>query len=114
MEAAYLIDANLPFAAPVWKNENFQFVVKIDPSWDDEEIWKYAKDQKLIIVTKDKDFIVKQITAGIPPKVIHVKFGNLKLKDFITRIHEVWPEVERFIKDYSTVNIYLNKIEAIK
>lgn len=113
-KAAYLIDANLPFHLPVWKTEKFQFVLKINPSWDDEEIWKYAREHELIIVTKDKDFIVKQIAAGVPPKVIHVKFGNLKLKDFTTRINEVWQEVERLIQEYSTVNIYLNKIEAIK
>lgn len=66
MEAAYLIDANLPFRVPLWQNDAFLFVVKINPAWDDEEIWAYAKENKLVIVTKDKDFLVKQAMAGGP------------------------------------------------
>lgn len=114
MKPLYLIDANLPFNVPVWKDERFVFVLKIDPSWNDEEIWNYAKANSLIIVTKDKDFILKQIAFGVPPKVIHVKFGNLKLNHFIGRIEMVWQEVGQLIEINDTVNIYLNKIEAIK
>ena len=90
MKALYLIDANLPFRVPVWQGDTFVFVTKINPAWDDEEIWNYAKANGLIIVTKDKDFIVKQAIAGAPPSVVHVKFGNLKLADFISRIETVW------------------------
>ena len=114
MKALYLIDANLPFRVPVWQGDAFEFVVKIDPAWNDEEIWNYARTNELVIVTKDKDFLVKQAIAGAPPNVVHVKFGNLKLADFISRIEIVWNDVDRLIQTHSTVNIYLNKIEAIK
>ncbi len=66
MKAAYIIDANLPFNIPVWRYKNFVFVLKINPAWDDDEIWDYAKENNLIIVTKDKDFIFKQIAFGMP------------------------------------------------
>lgn len=97
MKATYLIDANLPFRVPVWQNDAFLFVVKMNPDWNDEEIWEYAKENSLVIVTKDKDFLVKQAIAGAPPNVVHIKFGNLKLYDFINRIETVWPEVENLL-----------------
>lgn len=114
MKPLYLIDANLPFRVPVWHTDAAAFVVKINAKWDDEEIWNYAKANGLIIVTKDKDFIVKQAIAGSPPKLVHVKFGNLKLADFIHRIETVWKEVESLVQTHSIVNIYSDKLEAIK
>jgi predicted nuclease of predicted toxin-antitoxin system len=114
MKAKYLIDANLPFRVPVWELENFVFVLKINPSWNDEAIWRYAKENNRIIVTEDKDFILKQAIAGAPPKLVHVKFGNMKLTDFIDRISVVWEEVNKLIQTHTIVNIYFTKIEAIK
>lgn len=110
----FIVDANLLFDVPVWRDDRFQFVLKINASWEDDEIWNYAKEHELIIVTKDKDFILKQAFAGVPPKVVHIKFGNLKLNDFINRIQMVWNEVEELIQTHSTVNIYLTYLEAIK
>ena len=114
MKLTYLIDANLPFRVPRWQNDAFRFVVKLNPAWDDEQIWEYAKEHGLVIVTKDKDFIVKQAIAGAPPIVVHVRFGNLKLADFISRIETVWPEVEALLQTHTIINIYSDKIEAIK
>ena len=110
----FLVDANLPFRISKWKNDKFIYVLNINPLWNDEEIWDYAKTNNLIIVTKDKDFRVKQIMQGFPPKVIHIKFGNLKLNEFENVINECWDKVEIFIKDHSLINIYLDTIEAIK
>ncbi len=89
MAAKFIIDANLPFHVSVWGNSSFVFVLRINPSRDDEAIWAYAAQNELIIVTKDKDFLVKQAIAGSPPKVVHIKFGNLKLKSFVERIEAV-------------------------
>ncbi len=114
MKAEFLIDANLPFNVPVWKHDSFAFVLKINPAWDDDEIWNYAKGEKLTIVTKDKDFLVKQAITGSPPKVVHIKYGNLKLKAFVERIEIVWQEVVVLLQTHTIINIYLNKIEAIK
>lgn len=114
MKAAYLIDADILFRVPLWQNEAFLFVVKIAPAWDDEEIWAFAKENRLAIVTKDKDFIVKQAIAGAPPNVVHIKFGNLKLADFINRIEAVWGDVKILLQTHTIINIYTDKLEAIK
>lgn len=114
MTTEFIIDANLPFKVPIWKNERFVFVLDIDPGWDDEQIWRYARETGLTIVTKDKDFLVKQAIAGAPPNVVHIKFGNLKLSAFVSRIQSVWAEVETLLQTHTIINIYLDRIEAIK
>ncbi len=86
----FIVDANLPFRISKWQNNRFEHVLKINPFWDDEEIWDYACENKLIIITKDKDFRLKQIIRGTPPKVIHIKFGNLILKEFEKVIISCW------------------------
>jgi len=47
-------------------------VLNINPQWNDEEIWNYARTNNLIIITNDKDFRLMQIMQGSPPKIIHV------------------------------------------
>ena len=42
----------------------------------DAEIWKYARNEGLIIVTNDEDFIDLVNVWGFPPKVILLKTGN--------------------------------------
>jgi predicted nuclease of predicted toxin-antitoxin system len=54
----YLIDANLPIGLSMWKGDNFVFVNQLNPEWSDREIWQYALNNNLIIVTKDSDFSI--------------------------------------------------------
>lgn len=110
----FIINANLPSRIPIWNNTKFVDVLSINPLWDDDEIWEYAKEKELTIITKDKDFAVKQILYGPPPKVVHIKFGNLRLKEFIATIEIAWPVIQNLIKEYSIINIYKDRIETIK
>jgi predicted nuclease of predicted toxin-antitoxin system len=42
----------------------------------DDEVWRYAKDNGFMIVSKGSDFYEKGILYGHPLKVIWVKRGN--------------------------------------
>src|SRR6266498_1656767 len=42
----------------------------------DAEIWEYAKQNDLIIVTNDEDFIDFINIKGFPPKVVLLRTGN--------------------------------------
>ncbi len=110
----YLIDVNLPYRFALWHNTNFIHVKDLDDTMNDDAIWQYAHDNNLIIVTKDSDFAAKVFYKGCPPKVIHCKFGNLRLKDFHSLISKIWPEIEIAIIENNMINIYLNRIEIIK
>jgi|SRR5579871_2258043 len=80
----FLIDANLPIKVGIWQSERFIHVFTLNLNWSDAEIWEYAKKNNLTIISKDKDFLVYQLANGAPPKIIHIKFGNLRLKEFIS------------------------------
>ncbi len=77
MKPTYLIDANLPYNFDLWNSPRFIHVNDINDTWTDEEIWEYAKKNDLIIISKDTDFSNKIIIKSPPPKVIHLKVGNL-------------------------------------
>ena len=109
----YLIDVNLPYYFPLWNTPDFIHQIDISDTWTDNQIWEYAKEHDLIIITKDKDFSIKQFTSGAPPKVIHVKFSNLKLKAFFEVITACWQDIETLIGNHNLINVYQNKIEAI-
>ena len=47
----YIIDANLPYYFSLWKGEEYQHVIDINPDMKDSEIWKYARENNLTIVT---------------------------------------------------------------
>lgn len=49
----YIIDANLPYYFSVWQNDLYQHVIDIDPHMKDSEIWHYAKEKNLTIITED-------------------------------------------------------------
>ncbi len=111
--AKYLIDANLPYYFSLWNNADYLHVKDLDDSWSDDQIWEYAKREQLIIITKDADFSLKVLYKGAPPKVIHFKTGNMKIKDFHIIVSKVWELVENNIKENSLINIYNDRIEFI-
>ena len=47
----------------------------------DEEIWDYARDNGLTIVTQDSDFNEKSLVYGYPPKVIWLRIGNVSTQN---------------------------------
>jgi predicted nuclease of predicted toxin-antitoxin system len=109
----YLIDANLPRKIKVWQTEDFEFVSEINDEWTDSEIWDYAKQNKLIIVSKDADFSHRIMVSNSPPKIIHIKIGNMKLRDFESAIEKVWKRAENLCETHKLVNIFIDRIEAV-
>ena len=67
----YLIDANVPYYFSLWQNELYQHIIDIDPHMRDSEIWAYAKQHNLTIITKDADFSNLVLLNTPPPRVIH-------------------------------------------
>lgn len=111
--AKYLIDANLPYYFSLWNNTDFLHVKDLDDSWSDDQIWEFAKREQMIIITKDADFSLKVLYKGTPPKVIHFKTGNMKIKDFHIIVSKVWELVDNSINENSLINVYSDRIELI-
>jgi predicted nuclease of predicted toxin-antitoxin system len=47
----------------------------------DIAIWKYARDQDFILVSKDADFVELSTLRGFPPKVVWLRLGNCVTRD---------------------------------
>lgn len=80
----------------------------------DTEIWQYAKDKKLVIVTKDTDFSDRLMLYFSPPKVVHLRVGNIRKREFHQFLARIWPEVEALVIEHKLVNVYLDRIEAFR
>lgn len=109
----FVVDANLPFLFSLWKNERFIHVFDINDDMTDEEIWEYAKINNLTIITKDSDFSTKILLRDPPPKVIHLKIGNLKMKNLYEFLQSNWTEIETTAESHKLVNVFINRIQGI-
>jgi len=109
----YIIDANLPYYFSLWRDENYQHVIDLDPHMKDSEIWRYAKENNLTIITKDADFSDRVLLNNPPPKVIHIKLGNMKMKVFHDTVNHIWNEVLSMSEEYKLVRVYSDRIEGI-
>lgn len=110
----YLVDANLPSKIRVWQTDEFEFVNEINDEWSDTEIWEYAKEHNLTIISKDSDFSHRIIVSNPPPKIIHIKIGNMKLKDFNLTIENLWKRAEKLSETHKLVNVFIDRIEAVE
>ena len=52
-------------------------------NYSDNEIWKFAKDNKYTIVTFDSDFFEISNLKGHPPKIIWLRTGNTITENII-------------------------------
>jgi len=76
-----LLDANLSWRSVAILKSHYGSCFHVDhiglnvPA-KDTEIWEYAKQNGLIIVSNDEDFINLLVVKGFPPKVVLLKTGN--------------------------------------
>ena len=109
----FLIDANLPYRFELWRGPSFIHVFDLDDTWADARIWDHARANDLVIVSKDADFSDLMILAEPPPKVIHVRVGNMKMREFHGFISQVWPQAAALIETHKLVIIHTQTIECI-
>ncbi len=109
----YLIDVNLPYYFSLWEGDEYIHQKDINDEWSDSQIWEYAKNNNLIIISKDADFSKRIFLSIPPPKVIHIKFGNKKMKEFYSILSMNWGKAKELIELNKLVNIYEDRIEAI-
>lgn len=54
------------------------------------------------------------IISEPPTRVIHLRFGNMRKRDFHAFLAKGLPRVEVLITNHNLVNIYLDSIESIE
>lgn len=110
----FLFDENLPLNLTIKPSLPIYHVSVLGQSPTDTQIWEYAKENDLVIVTKDADFSERLMLESSPAKVIHLRFGNLRKKDFHQFLEMVWSDIENLIVDHQLINVFTDRIEAVK
>ena len=76
-----LLDANISWRMATVLKNHFEDCIHVDNSGlaspaSDKEIWDFALDTNLVIVTNDEDFLNLVNLKGFPPKVVLLRTGN--------------------------------------
>ena len=78
----FLFDENLPARLRFSPKLPIVPASKAGRNPTDSQIWEFARQHDLVIVSKDADFSDRIITNSPPPRVVHLRFGNLRKKEF--------------------------------
>lgn len=110
----YIVDTNLPYYFSLWRTDDYVFQRDFDPSAPDSDVWKYAKENALTIVTKDRDYSDRILLTDPPPRIIHLKIGNLKMRAFHQFISAQWDKILELSDSYKLVYVFVDRIECIE
>lgn len=110
----YIVDLNLLYHFSLWNNENYIHVKDVNEKMTDSELWEYARNNNLTIITKDSDFSERILFNSPPPRIIHIKFGNFLMREFFGVISGCWDEVCNTSEQYKLVNVFKDRIEGIE
>ena len=109
----YLIDANLPYRFSLWHGDANLHVFDLGDDLQDSAIWNYARENNLTIVTKDADFSDRIMLTEPPPRIIHLRIGNMRLRDLSSFLQRVWPRVEELSASSRLLIVRPSLIECI-
>ena len=110
----FLFDENIPSRLTFTPRLPLHSSAIVGGNPSDSDIWQYARANELVIVSKDADFSNRMMVSECPPWVVHLRFGNLKRRDFHKFLARVWPQIETLIPEHKLVNVYIDRIEAVK
>jgi len=68
---------------------------------DDALIWKYAKKNNFVIVSKDSDFHQRSLLYGHPPKFIYLRIGNSPTSKIVDILRENFEIIIEFVDSES-------------
>jgi predicted nuclease of predicted toxin-antitoxin system len=69
---------------------------------DDARVWAVARDGGYMVLTRDDDFNARSVLYGAPPKVVHLRVGNVATETIVALLRERQPVVEAFARDEVT------------
>lgn len=112
--AEFLIDVNLPRYFPLWAEDSYLHQCDLGDDWPDSKIWEFARDKNLTVVTKDSDFSSRVMFHAPPPKIIHIRLGNMKIKQLHEALSAVWPKILNLNETCKLVTVFADRIEGIQ
>jgi len=98
-----LFDENLSHKLPRLLEDIFPNSIHVRnvglESADDPVVWEYAKNNGLIIVSKDADMHQRSFLFGPPPKIIWVRLGNCSTSEVELLMQKNCDAIKVFYED---------------
>ncbi len=110
----FLFDENVPMPLRFVPSLPVIHATALGPSPSDQELWTYATQSALAIVSKDTDFAERVMHAAPPPWVVHLRFGNLRRAAFETLLATAWPRVESLLPVHKLIRVFADRIESVR
>jgi len=110
----FLFDENLPRVPSLQTRLPVTHALDLGSRPTDSQLWAHAQQNDLVIVTKDADFSQRIVLVEPPPRVVHLRVGNMRGREFAAWLEQIWPRVEFSIATHKLLNVYRDRIEAVK
>ena len=99
----FLFDENLspalpPILAELYPNSTHVRDVGLARA-DDENVWVYAREHGMAIISKDSDFRQRSFLLGHPPKVVWIRRGNCSTHDIESILQQHYHVILEFDRD---------------
>jgi predicted nuclease of predicted toxin-antitoxin system len=65
----------------------------------DHDIWRYAAENALVIVTKDEDFSRRNVNLDPVPRVVWVRLGNCRNRQLLVVFETLLPQLLRTLEE---------------
>ena len=103
MKTSLLLDANVSWRSVAVLKSHFDDCVHVDDTGlqcpaKDLEIWDYAQEREMVIVTNDEDFLRLSTLRGFPPKVLLLRTGNQSRKFIEHLLISLKSQIEMFLE----------------
>lgn len=106
-----LLDENMPGRLRIPTDLPVIHVASLGESSTDREIWLFAKAHDLAILTKDADFAFMIASDNPPPRIVHLRVGNMRLQELKNHLQLWWPKVEKTLNWAKLINLYSDRME---
>lgn len=67
--------------------------------WLDADLWRLAREENYVVVTKDVDFAYLALSNSEGPSVVWLRCGNLALAPFKAWFEARWPRVRALLAE---------------
>jgi len=110
----FLLDENLPGGLSFTPSLPVSHALDLGANPTDSELWSFAKERRLVILTKDTDFSDRILVSTPPPWIVHLRFGNMRRKEFHRFFAAIWPQVESLLPENKLVCVYADRPRSLR
>ncbi|MDO9049593.1 MAG: DUF5615 family PIN-like protein [Methylobacter sp.] len=114
----YWIDAQLPPQLADWLRQTFNveaYALRDLQLRDaeDEQIFQKARQQGIVIISKDSDFVEMVLRLGTPPQLLWVTCGNVTNRRLQNILIQVFPRAQELLSKGEAV-VEITDLETTK